>query len=87
MMTDTTAAGFSPAELASKAAAGDMDAARLYAQVLLEQGKAEESFGWVLRAAQDGHPVAATELGLRLVVGVGAPAGRCSTSIVSSAST
>jgi prolyl 4-hydroxylase len=73
MMTDTTAAGFSPAELASKAEAGDMDAARLYAQVLLEQGKAEESFGWVLRAAQDGHPVAATELGLRLVVGVGAP--------------
>jgi len=72
-MTDTTAADFSPAELARRAQAGDTDAARLYAQVLLQQDKPEESFNWLLRAAQEGHPVAATELGLRLVVGIGAP--------------
>ena len=73
MMTDTTTAGLSPAEIASKAEEGDMDMALFHARSLLAEGKAEESFGWILRAAKDGHPVAATELGLRLIVGNGAP--------------
>jgi len=72
-MTDTTAAGLPPAELARKAEAGDMDAALVLARQLLEAGKAEESFNWMLLAAKDGHPVAITELGLRLIVGHGAP--------------
>ncbi|MBA3067366.1 MAG: hypothetical protein FP825_02660 [Hyphomonas sp.] len=72
-MTDTTAAGLSPAQLAPRAEAGDMDAALLLARALFNQGKMEESFNWILKAAKDGHPVAATELGLRLVVGNGAP--------------
>ncbi|MFN3913257.1 2OG-Fe(II) oxygenase [Hyphomonas sp.] len=72
-MTDTTAAGLSPAELASKAEAGDAEAALFLARVLFGQGKMEESFNWILKSAKEGHPVAATELGLRLVVGNGAP--------------
>lgn len=73
MMTDTTTVGLSPAEIASKAEEGDMDMALFHARLLLAEGKAQESFGWILRAAKDGHPVAATELGLRLIVGNGAP--------------
>ena len=72
-MTDTTAAGLSPAELATRAEAGDADAALLYSRVLTSEGKGAESFNMILQAAKDGHPVAATELGLRLVVGVNAP--------------
>jgi prolyl 4-hydroxylase len=73
-MTDTTAANFSPDELARRAEAGDGDAMLLLGRHLLQiEGKAAESFNWTLKAAQDGHPIAATELGLRLVVGQGAP--------------
>lgn len=72
-MTDTPAAGLSLTDMVRKAEEGDMDAALLLARTLLDQGKAQDSFGWILPAAKDGHPVAATELGLRLIVGNGAP--------------
>lgn len=72
-MTDTTAAALSPAELASRAEAGDAEAQIFYARHLVEQGKGAESFNWLVNSAKQGHPIAATELGLRLVVGINAP--------------
>lgn len=72
-MNDTTLAGLSPAQLAQKADGGDAEAQLRLAHVLLEQGKPAESFNWIVKAAKDGHPVAATELGMRLITGVGAP--------------
>lgn len=72
-MTDALAADLSPAELALRAEAGDADAQLHYARYLVANGKGAESFDWLVKAARDGHPVAATELGMRLVVGITAP--------------
>lgn len=72
-MTDTTVADLSPAELATRTQAGDTEAARHYSRHLLAEGKAAESFNVLLSAAKAGDPAGATELGMRLVVGIGAP--------------
>jgi len=60
------------AQLKSKAG-NDAEAGLQLSRLLMHDGQIEESFETLVKAAQAGHPVAATELGLRLVSGAAGP--------------